>query len=114
MLRSLLPSLLAAALTASAVPAVAAEAERISVPVQVADLDIHSDAGAWVALNRIRRAAQAICGETDSRQLARQAMIDRCVADAVNTTVAQANSPALAALNGTPLQPATTTLAAAN
>lgn len=112
MLRSLLPTLLAAALTTGAATAAgAAEPERLSVPVRVGDLDIRSEAGAQVALRRIQRAAVAICGEADSRQLARQAMIDACVREAVNTTVASANSPALAALNGTPLQ--ATTLAAA-
>lgn len=112
MLRSLLPSLLAAALATGATAAVAAEPERLSVPVKVGDLNIRSEAGAEVALRRIQRAAHAICGETDSKQLGRQAMIDACVRDAVNTTVASANSPALAALNGTPVQ--ATTLAAAN
>jgi len=113
MLRSLLPTLLAAAaLTAGvATAAAAAEPERLSVPVKVGDLNIRSEAGAKAALGRIHRAAVTICGETDSKQLARQAMIDACVRDAVNTTVAQANSPALAALNGTPMQ--ATTLAAA-
>jgi UrcA family protein len=112
MLRSLLPSLLAAAaLASSAAAAQAAEPERLSVPVKVGDLNLRSEDGARVALNRIHRAAATICGETDSKQLARQAMIDACVRDAVNTTVAQAHSPALAALNGTPVQ--ATTLAAA-
>ena len=78
--------------------------------VSLAHLRFH-EAGAKAALGRIHRAAVTICGETDSKQLARQAMIDACVRDAVNTTVAQANSPALAALNGTPMQ--ATTLAAA-
>ncbi|CAN7199121.1 UrcA family protein [Phenylobacterium sp. LjRoot219] len=112
MLRSLLPALLAA--TTLAVGAASAEPapERVTIAVQVADLDLQSDADAQVALNRIRRAAHTICGETDSRQLARQAMIDSCVREAVNATVATSSSPALAALNGTPLR--ATTLAAAN
>ena len=110
MLRSLLPMLLAATALATGATA-AAQPERMSVPVKVGDLDIRSEAGAKVALNRIRRAAVTICGETDSKQLARQALIDACIRDSVNTTVAQAGSPALAALNGTPMQ--ATTLAAA-
>lgn len=116
MLRSLLPALLAAT-TLAAGAATAAEPERVTIAVQVADLDLQSDAGARAALNRIQRAAHAICGETDSRQLARQAMIDTCVREAVNATVASSASPALAALNGTPLNGTpqrATTLAAAN
>ena len=111
MLRSLLPSLILGAALATGAAANAAELERLSVPVKVGDLDIRSEAGAKVALHRIQHAAVTICGETDSKQLARQAMIDACVRDAVNATVASANSPALAALNGTPMQ--ATTLAAA-
>jgi UrcA family protein len=108
MLRSLLPTLLAAAaLATGATAARAAEPERLSVPVRVGDLDIRTEAGAEVALRRIQRAAVAICGEADSKQLTRQALIDACVREAVNTTVASANSPALAALNGTPVQATT-------
>jgi UrcA family protein len=72
--------------------------------VRVADLDIQSQAGAQSALQRIRRAATVVCGgEPDGRDLDRQAAFGACVRAAVNETVAQSHSPALAALNGTAL-----------
>jgi UrcA family protein len=114
MLRNLIRSLLAAVLATSATAAAAApETETVSITVRVADLDLQSDAGARVALQRIRHAAYVVCGEEpDARDLTRQAMVRACVRDAANRTVASADSPALAALNGTPIR--VTTLAAAH
>lgn len=114
-MRKTIAPLIAAALALGAVTAAAAQpAERLSTRVQVADLNLQSDAGAETALRRIRNAARQICGDqTGVRDLKRQAMSDACVRDAVNTTVASAHSPLLAALNGTPVAQ-TTTVAAAN
>lgn len=108
--RNILASLLAAAIAVGATSAaVAAPAqERVSVRVPVADLNLQSEAGARVALRRITKAASAICGDApDSREIARAAMFQECVRSAVDQTVADAGSPALAALNGSPLRSAT-------
>ena len=117
--RKILPSLLAAVIAvgaasvAAAAPASAPTDERISVRVPVADLNLQSEAGARVALRRIAKAASAICGdEPDSREMARAALFRACVRSAVDRTVAEADSPMLAQLNGTPARAAT--LAAAN
>jgi UrcA family protein len=114
MLRYLAPSLLAAALATSAAAAPAAPAgDRVSIAVRVADLDIQSDAGARIALQRIRKAAREICGEEpDIRDLARQPLVKACMRDTVNAAVASADSPALTTLAGTPMR--VTTLAAAH
>jgi UrcA family protein len=101
------------ATTAGAAPAAPKAAEQISIRVQVADLDLESPTGAALALQRIHKAALAICGDASGvRDLRRQALSDTCVRKAVTATVASASSPALAALNGSPV--ATTTIAAAN
>jgi len=117
--RKILPSLLAAAIAVGAASAAAAAPppapadERVSVRVPVADLNLQSEAGARVALRRITRAAGAICGdEPDSREMARQALFQACVRSAVDKTVAEADSPMLAQLNGTPVRSAA--LASAN
>ena len=55
----------AVALTAAANAQAAsnlAETEQVSVRVSLADLDLHKDAGANVALRRIRTAAKTVCG----------------------------------------------------
>lgn len=114
-MRTPIAPLIAAALALGAVTAAAAQpAERLSTRVQVADLNLQSDAGAETALRRIQHAAREICGDqTGVRDLQRQAMSDACVRDSVNTTVASSHSRTLAAVNGTPLAQ-TTTVAAAN
>lgn len=115
MRRHLIP-LAAALLTLAPVVCAAASPpapDGLSQRVRVADLDLRSEAGARVALQRIRQAADVVCGgEPDGRELARYSAFQTCVRTAVNRTVAQSDSPALAALNGTP--PASSTLAAAN
>ena len=105
MTRTTLPLLIAAALGLAAGAATAAPAPQktTTVRVRVADVDLSTEAGARVALHRISRAADAICGdEADTRDLQRRALFESCVRSVVDETVAQAHSPMLAALNGTP------------
>lgn len=94
----------AAAFSAGAARAAPAPGpQTATVHVRVADLDLASEAGARVALRRIARAADAVCGdEADTRDLQRRAMFETCVRGVVNETVASAHSPMLAALNGGP------------
>jgi len=113
--RTALALILAAAFSAGAARAAPSPiAETTTVHVRVADLDLQSEAGARVALRRITRAADAVCGdEADSRDLQRRAMFETCVRSVVDATVASARSPVFAALNGRSIAQ-TTSLAAAN
>jgi UrcA family protein len=90
------------ATAAGAAPAVASM-DQISTRIKIAGLDLQTPADAEIALRRIGQAARAICGdESGVRDLRRQMLSDACVRRAVNTAVASAHSPTLAALNGTP------------
>lgn len=89
--------------TTAANAAGAIQEDRVSTVVRVADLNLQSRAGAQVALQRLRQAARAICGDEPSRDLKQQALFEACVRGAVNATVATSRSPVLAAVNGTPL-----------
>jgi UrcA family protein len=73
----------------------------VSAPVSYGDLDVGTEAGARVLLARITVAAKSACGElTHSPLLPREGAYHReCVAEAVDATVKQVDSPVLAALN---------------
>lgn len=79
-----------------------------SVTVQTAGLNLDTEAGARIALNRLRAAARQVCGAKPSvRDFQARASYQACVRDAVDATVASSGSPMLAKLNGTPQSPAT-------
>jgi UrcA family protein len=63
--------------------------------VRYSDLDINTRAGATVLYARIRIAAQLVCGDADSRQLAVSAAVKACVNRAIYTSVRSVNSPKL-------------------
>ena len=63
--------------------------------VHYSDLDINTRAGANVLYARIRNAAQQVCGDVDSRQLAVSAAAKGCVNRAIYTSVRSVNSPKL-------------------
>jgi UrcA family protein len=63
--------------------------------VHYSDLDINTRAGATVLYARIRNAAQQVCGDVDSRQLAVSAAAKACVNRAIYTSVRSVNSPKL-------------------
>ncbi len=63
--------------------------------VHYSDLDINTPAGAAVLYARIRNAAQQVCGDVDSRQLAVVAAAKACVGRAVYSSVRTVNSPKL-------------------
>ena len=92
-----LASLLAGT-AAQAAPA--SESERETVTVHVGDLNLNTAAGADHALNRLRAAAQSVCGEdADSRlELYRMNQIRTCEQEAIGPAVQRLNSPSLAAL----------------
>lgn len=107
--------LAAATLTAGAAAAAPApDAQTTTLHVRVADLDLSRQTDARIALRRITRAADVVCGdEADTRDLGRRALFDGCVRSVVDATVASSHSATLAALNGRPTVEATS-LAAAN
>jgi UrcA family protein len=63
--------------------------------VHYSGLDINTRAGATVLYARIRNAAQQVCGDADSRQLAVSAAVKACVNRAIYTSVRSVNSPKL-------------------
>src|SRR3984957_5412018 len=88
-----------AAVCLASVPGVAHGGEAAhGVPtrtVHYSDLDINTRAGATVLYARIRNAAQQVCGDADSRQLAVSAAVKACVNRAISTSVRSVNSPKL-------------------
>ncbi len=98
--------------TAHAAPSAPA-ADTASVKVQTADLDLNTQAGAAVALRRIRAAANEVCGgQPDIGDLQPYADYRACMKATVDRTVAAIGNPTLAALNGSPAQ--TTAVASSN
>ena len=63
--------------------------------IHYSDLDINTRAGAGVLYARIRNAAQQVCGDVDSKQLAVSAAVKACVNRAISTSVRTVNSPKL-------------------
>ena len=95
--RNFLAAVAAVCLASVAVVAHADEAAN-GVPARTAhysDLDINTPAGAAVLYARIRNAAQQVCGDVDSKQLAVSAAVKACVNRAISTSVRTVNSPKL-------------------
>jgi UrcA family protein len=95
--RNFLAAVAAVCLASVAVVAHADEAAN-DVPartVHYSDLDINTPAGAAVLYARIRNAAQQVCGDVDSRQLAVAVAAKACVNRAVYSSVRSVNSPKL-------------------
>jgi len=65
--------------------------------VKIADINIHSPAGAQIALTRIRNGAAQFCDADGGRvPLNRAAPINRCVADMTRRAVDQLNATTVA------------------
>lgn len=78
--------------------ALAAGAQAADIPqvhVNFADLNVGTTAGATVLFQRIRGAADRVCGVTDTRDLARLGQAKACASHAVAEAVAAVNAPAL-------------------
>jgi UrcA family protein len=74
--------------------------DQVTVRVSTADLNMASEAGAQVALARIRQAARDICGDEGGRvSLTVQTQMRRCVDGVVERAVASSNQPALLAVS---------------
>ena len=65
--------------------------------VRYADLDVGTQAGAAALRHRIHQAAEAVCGDASSRQLADVMAVKACVARAVTTSEQSLNNARLAA-----------------
>ena len=88
---------LAAAIGLGGASAFAANSDgQVSIRLSIADLNMNSEAGARVALSRIRYTAEKICGEP-GRSLRRQTLVRECVANTVGRTVATVDLPILTA-----------------
>ncbi len=74
---------------------IVAHADEAARTVRYADLNLNTQAGAAVLYKRIRNAAEQVCGDVDSRQLAQAAAAKACVDKAIFTGVHSVNSPKL-------------------
>lgn len=88
-----LATIAALTLSAAAMGAYAAEAGNVPTrTVRYSDLDLGSQAGANVLYNRIRQAAEQVCGNPDLRQLAETAAAKACINRAISTSVRSVNN----------------------
>ena len=93
-------TILTSALALSAQSALAADVIDDSarhVDVHFADLDLSRTDGAAVLYRRLRLAAQTVCPDFDSPELARAARAKDCISEAISNAVAQVNRPVLTA-----------------
>jgi UrcA family protein len=75
-------------------------ADKVSVSISVADLNLTSQAGARVALQRVRNAARTICGdEPDNRDQKYAGQFQACVQAVVDRAVATLGAPMVSAAN---------------
>jgi UrcA family protein len=90
----------AAALAVAGLPAVqAAETGGArSVTVRYDDLNLGTDVGVRTLYARLTRAAEMVCPDRFTRELARASDARACRAQAIDAAVAQVNNPRLAAL----------------
>jgi len=76
-----------------------AQAEDAMMRVNLADLNLATEAGAKTALARIRRSTANFCELTTGRvSLQRSSAVDRCVADMMHESIRQLNKPLVTAL----------------
>jgi UrcA family protein len=98
----ILPLILAASVGLTAAPAFAAgdlDAGRVTrqATVKLGDLDLATPTGARVAIRRLTRAADAVCGGGTGMELLRQsAAFQRCRAATLETAVRKIDTPAVA------------------
>jgi len=90
------PIRIAAAVALFAALTVGAQAaDAPQVLVKYAELNVNTAAGAKVLYQRIRAAADQVCGVSDTRDLARLSHAKACAAQAVADAVAAVSAPAL-------------------
>lgn len=90
---------LALALAMASGPAAAQMSQRVTKTVQVGGLDLETQTGAVLLLNRIEFAAGQVCGERpDIRWFEVFEMWQGCMDDATRTAVAAVGAPMVAQL----------------
>lgn len=78
--------------------AVAAHADAVDAPartVHYSDLNLSTQSGVATLYNRIRNAAQLVCGNVDPRRLDEAASAKACIDKAVFSSVTAVNNPKL-------------------
>jgi UrcA family protein len=94
---------LAVAVVTTAAQASPAGSDVITVRVSLADLNLASQPGASIALQRIRRAAAWICGDEPLLvELDRMALYDTCLRSTVGSAVASLDNPVVTELYAGP------------
>jgi UrcA family protein len=89
-------ALVAFGLSAAAFGAYAGETDDVPTrTVRYADLDLNTQKGATVLYNRIRQAAEQVCGYEGSQRIAIAAPVKACVATAVAASVHAKNNARL-------------------
>jgi len=86
------------AIAAAVFMALTAGANAADVPqvhVKYGDLNLGTTAGAAVLYQRIRGAADVVCGVPDTRELAQIARAKACAAQTIAAVVAAVNAPVL-------------------
>ena len=97
----------AAAVQAAPAGGPSSDPNQSSVKVSLTGLDLQSEAGAKIALHRIRSAATDVCGvETDARLIVNGDRNPSCTADAVDRAVAALGNPIVTTLYAGPGQSA--------
>lgn len=84
----------------------AAMADEAQMHINLAGVNVNSEAGAQLALSRIRAEAQQFCeGGSRRTTLDRSLLIAACEQKMTQSAVAQVASPHLSALYGAPAKP---------
>ena len=106
-----LSAALALGFTACGQSAAAQTTETASVKVSFADLNLSSEAGAKVMLQRIRNAAEKVCGIESDDPIDQLYEYRPCVKTTTNRAVANFHNPIVTALNSGKSAPAPMALA---
>lgn len=75
-----------------------AAAQEATMVVKVSDLNLKTETGAGIALQRIRLAARGFCDSADIRDLGRSALVEACRQDMTDKAVSRLGAPVLTAL----------------
>ena len=94
----MLKQIIVASLAIVSLAATSAQAQDArTVKVSIAGIDMHSESGVRIVLQRIKFAAHTVCGQAPSH-LERFRQYEPCVQEVTNETVASLNNPILTAM----------------
>ena len=83
----------------TALPAGAAELDRLSVTVKYGDLDVTRPQGATILYGRIRAAAKKVCLPLEAGDVAAKMRFDGCIDKAISDAVKTIQQPELSAFD---------------